>query len=576
MKLFQKKAALLNMLIALNVIFFAGAHAQENINIGVISDIHIHNIYPDKDSAALRYFYDSTKHKAVLIRTLTSEMNSTRLFNENYYALHQALTDIAKKGIKLVIIPGDYSDDGQLVNLLLVKEVLSFYEEKYQMRFLITNGNHDVNEPFEAESGKNDFLGKDGNPTGVYSSATLAKQPNDHVYPPLKVGGYNAVFNIMQSFGFSPSSKDLFYSTPYQSFNYDSYRYDTSAFSLRKRWYHYGNDSFPDLTYLAEPVKDLWVMAIDGNTFERIGKNNFENIGDGYQYLFQKNSLLTWIKKIADEAAKRGKTLIAFSHYPVLDFNNQQSPALQKIFGKDKFQLGRVPGDSIQTFFAESGIPVFFAGHLHINQHGFLKGKAQNGIWNIQVPSLAAFPPAYKIASSNKKRIIIKTQALKKVAHYNDLFDYYKHEKKDNALSIILDSSHNYYTFTKSHLLYLARNRFYNSDFSDPKWEMYKNTTSKHWVSEAFMNHLSAKEKKTFSQLTFMDVVNDLYLLRNANDFGIKEIAIERLQLYYKWAKLASSATFHKSPLDELIIIIQKLKDSSVPTLKTVIRLSAQ
>jgi len=359
--------------IAVGSLYYTTALAQKDIKIAFISDIHIHNVYPDKDSSALSYFYDSAAHKYILIRTLGSEMNSTRLFNENYYALHQALQEIADKGIKLVIVPGDYTDDGQLLNLSLVKDIFSLYAKKYQIRFLVTNGNHDVSEPFETDAGKDDFLSLDGTQVGVYSSALLAKQPNDKVYPLLKVGGYEAVFNIMRSFGFEPSAGDVFYSTPYQPFNYDAYRYDTAAFALKKRWYRYGKDSFPDLTYLVEPVKDLWVMAIDGNTFERNSNNSFENVGDGYQYLYQKKVLLNWIKNTVAEAKKRGKTLIAFSHYPALDFNNGQSAALKKIVGNNKFQLNRLPGDSIQAFFADAGIPVHFGGHMHINQHGYIK-----------------------------------------------------------------------------------------------------------------------------------------------------------------------------------------------------------
>lgn len=550
------------------------AQGQENIKVAFISDIHLHNIYPVKDSVALRRFYDTAANTTVLIRTLESEMNSTRLFNENYYALRQALQEIADKGIQLVIVPGDCTDDGQLLNLLAVKDIFLKYQQQYKMRFLVTNGNHDVSEPFETESGKSDFLSLQGEPTGVYSSPSLLKKPNDQVYPLLKVGGYDAVFNMLQSFGFSPNEKDLFYNTPHHPFDYDHYHFDSAAFSFNTRWYHYGSDSFPDLTYVAEPVKDLWVMSIDGNVFEKQQGQSFDNIGDGYRFIRQKPFLLPWIKKVATEAKRRGKALIAFSHYPVLDFNNQQTPALQKLVGANNFQLNRAPGDSIGTMLAAAGLQVFFAGHMHINQHGYMATSEGKGIWNIQVPSLAAFPPAYKIATISKNQIIINTHLIKNVSHYTDLFTYYSREKKNESLQQLLQSSRHYDAFTKNHLNYLATNRFYNNDFGDQKWNAFKKAKPVGWVNKDFLQRLTANDKKQFLQLSFKKILFDLYLVRNGNDIGIKEIAPARLQLYRKWASLATENKDKASALDELIIIMQKMIEHSIPTKETVIKLS--
>ncbi|MFT3702015.1 MAG: metallophosphoesterase [Agriterribacter sp.] len=569
---YQLKAAMLYLLLVANFALITSARAQKEIKIAFISDIHIHDIYPEQDTAALHYLYDSTAHKTILIRSLNSEMNSTRLFNENYYALHQALLEIAQKGIKLVIIPGDLTDDGQLVNLTAVKEILSYYQQQYHMRFLVTNGNHDVSEPFETESGKSDFLSLGGEPIGVYSSTALVKKPHDQVYPLLKVGGYQAVFNSLQSFGFSPSSEDLFYTTPHHTFNYDAYRYNATMFDLNKRWYHYGIDSFPDLTYLAEPIKDLWVMAIDGNIFEKRNDGSFDNIDDGYKFIHQKPFLLSWIKAMVAEAKKRGKTLIAFSHYPILDFNNGHSPALKKIIGADKFQLSRVPEDSIQQFFLESGLQVHFGGHMHINQHGYLRRDSGAVMWNIQVPSLAAFPPAYKIASVKYDAIRITTYPLKNVIHYNELFNYYDREKKDSALSKIVKASGNYYQFTRNHLQYLANNRFYYNEFDNAAWDAFKNNPSAEWIPDSLLHVFTKKEQNIFLHITFIDIIRDLYFIRNGNDLGIKEIPAARLKLYRRWAQLTATSKY-PSLLDKLITVMQQMINDSISTTTTSMKL---
>lgn len=559
-------------LLALTVYYYNTALSQQITKAAFISDIHIHNIYPDTKTDQLNYFYDSAAGKAVLIRTLESEMNSTRLFNENYFALQQALDDIAKQDIKLVIIPGDYSDDGQLMNLIAVKDMLSFYQQKFQIRFLLTNGNHDA-EPFSIEGGKRDFLGPDGKPICVYSADALKRNPTDQVYPLLKVGGYEAVFGILKNFGFLPSPKDLFYNTPHHPMNYDTYVFDSSLFSFKTRWYHYQNDSLPDLTYLVEPVKDLWVMAIDGNIFEKRANQSFENIGDGYEFLDRKPFLLAWIKQVVAAAKLKGKTLIAFSHYPMLDFNNGLSEQLAEVLGKNNFQLPRVPTTIAQNRLLESGLQVHFAGHMHINQHGNLTNNKGQQLWNIQVPSLAAFPPAYKIANISKKKISITTHALNHVKDYNKLFAFYTREQKSEKLSEILNHSPNYYSFTKNHLNYLAVNRFYYGDFKDKKWDEYKNNNSEYWPLGSVKSLLGKNDYQTLINTGFQDIVFDLYLVRNGNDLGIKEIPKARLKLYRKWASLAKTNA-NNTAINELIILLQQLIDNSLPTKKTVIQFS--
>ena len=46
------------------------------------------------------------------------------LFNENYFVLKAVLDDIAQRGIKLVAFPGDYTDDGQPLNIEGLAKIL--------------------------------------------------------------------------------------------------------------------------------------------------------------------------------------------------------------------------------------------------------------------------------------------------------------------------------------------------------------------------------------------------------------------------------------------------------------------
>ena len=72
-----------------------------------------------------------------------AQVQSTRLFNENYYAFLAALDDVARRDIRWVVLPGDLTDDGQFFNQQKIKELLNSYAAAKGMRFFVTTGNHD-------------------------------------------------------------------------------------------------------------------------------------------------------------------------------------------------------------------------------------------------------------------------------------------------------------------------------------------------------------------------------------------------------------------------------------------------
>ena len=95
--------------------------------IAFISDAHIQDV----DGHAER------------VRSMEAQVQSTRLFNENYYALLAALDDVARRDIRWVVLPGDLTDDGQFFNQQKIKELLDSYAAGKGMRFFVTTGNHD-------------------------------------------------------------------------------------------------------------------------------------------------------------------------------------------------------------------------------------------------------------------------------------------------------------------------------------------------------------------------------------------------------------------------------------------------
>ncbi|MEH6406450.1 MAG: metallophosphoesterase, partial [Leeuwenhoekiella sp.] len=144
---------------------------NQSTKIAFVADIHLLDIYADYEN------FDglpvSGAEKKAKIRMMNAQLHSTRLFNENYFVLKAVLEDIAKRGIELVAFPGDYTDDGQPINLKGLAEILKEYKENYGISFFITTGNHDPVQPFNTPAGKNDFLGVDGKNQPIYSKIGL-------------------------------------------------------------------------------------------------------------------------------------------------------------------------------------------------------------------------------------------------------------------------------------------------------------------------------------------------------------------------------------------------------------------
>ncbi|MFC3160100.1 metallophosphoesterase [Chryseobacterium arachidis] len=380
---------------------------QKSVQIAFLSDVHFQDLYGGFSDHDFKGIINPKTGKSTILRTMDSQLHSTRIFNENYFAFLKALDDVAKKGIKIVAMPGDFSDDGQAYNIRGLREILEQYHNKYSIDFYITTGNHDPVGPFRQDSGKDDFLEPDGNSLGIYSKENIGKVKNKIITKDIAESGYLEILDELKDFGFYPKKENLFWSTPFNFQSVKNYSYE-KAFQnadYSRRMYEVAKGfSVPDLSYVVEPVKDVWIIAIDGNTY--IPKNlngnpnnpaNYKGASLGYNnVLSHKKHLIDWVKKITKEAKLNGKTVIAFTHYPMIDFNDGATSEIKNLLGEKKWQLERVPDEEVAKAFADAGLQIHFAGHMHINDTG-IRTFGDKMLVNIQVPSLAAYLPAYKV-----------------------------------------------------------------------------------------------------------------------------------------------------------------------------------
>lgn len=556
----------------------------QGTQIAFLADVHLQDLYGNFSDSDYKGVLNPKTGQYTLMRTMASQLHSTRIFNENYYAFIAALEDIAKRKIKYVALPGDYTDDGQPIHVKGLNKILQEYQKKYGIEFFITTGNHDPVGPFAQESGKDDFLGSEGKSQPIYSKNELYQSNLQKEHPvvitkDIAKMGYLEITEELKNYGFYPNKKYKFWATPFTSYDSKNYSYKKACEEslLKNRVYEVAPGfEVPDVSYVVEPIDGLWLLAIDGNVY--IPKKNADsNAKDSKNYsaastgynnvLSNKKHLIKWVKSVAEQAKLQGKTLVAFSHFPMIDFNDGASEEIKELLGPNKWQLNRVPVEEVAQSFADAGLKIHFGGHMHINDTGVRTTAKGNTLVNIQTPSLAAYIPAYKLLTIEDENVVdIQTITIDEVPNYDSLFDLYKKEyqflKSQNSKDIwnveILKTK-NYHEFTDFHLKELVRLRFLSDDWPIKFKDFILNVSGEELLVMASLksnedfdsllkneiniqkesNELLTKiliennlKREDFKKWTGFDFLVDFYRLRSADELAIVDIGVERIKQY--------------------------------------------
>jgi len=556
----------------------------EGVQVAFLSDVHLQDLFGSFSDNDYRGVLNPKTGKYTLLRTMASQLHSTRIFNENYFAFIAALEDIAKRKIKYVALPGDYTDDGQPIHVRGLEKILDQYRKKYKIEFFITTGNHDPVGPFAQESGKEDFLGAAGKSQPIYSKKDMY-QPNLAIENPIVVTsdiskmGYLGITERLKNFGFYPNKKYKFWATPFSTYNSKNYSFEkaSQAALLTSRVYEVASGyEVPDVSYVVEPIDGLWLMAIDGNVYipkknaspDTKDSKNYSEASTGYNnVLSNKKHLIKWVEEISAEAKKQGKIIIAFSHFPMIDFNDDASAEIKELLGPNKWQLNRVPVEEVGQVFADAGLKIHFGGHMHINDTGIRTTEKGNTLVNIQTPSLAAYIPAYKLLTIKKDNLVdIQTITIDSVPQYDELFDLYKMEhqflesqkNKDIWNSDILKTK-NYHDFTDFHLKELVRLRFLSDDWPSNFKDFFLNVSGEDLLVLANINAnqdfdflLKNKESNEWTESriktenilagqnlkledfnwTGYDFLVDFYRFRSADELALNDVGEARANQY--------------------------------------------
>jgi 3',5'-cyclic AMP phosphodiesterase CpdA len=498
--------------------------------IAVIADAHFHD--PKADFGAEGVVVGGQR---LLLRSFADSMKSTRLFNESDRALRHALDDISRRGIRHVVLLGDYSDDGQAATLKALKALLDRYRS-LGMRFYAVPGNHDIFGLSGRHRAKR-FLNTDGGTDLVTSDPQRITAPEEDrviVSTAMRCVGYPD--GLPYQTGFFRSPDYLHWETPFGPDDAPEDRlYDARSPQGTAR------RQLMDASYLVEPIEGLWLLMIDANVFvpiEGAAGDDEATLTDSSDagwnaMLTGKHFVLEWIKDVSGRARRLGKTLLAFSHYPALDPLDGTGADERAVLGETAL-LKRIPEPDVGLVLANAGIQVHFSGHLHANDTARV-GATGGFLVNISVPSLVAFPSAYKIISIEAGQLEIETVEIGGMAPDPGIMDIYRREAGRTGLTVsALLNAEDYKAFVSAHLNYLVGRRYLKREWPEHLAEAARTMT---------LADIGRSGEPLLAGIPAMTFLADWYRVRMGSDLGLTDVLPENLLAYRRLSERIASCT---------------------------------
>lgn len=528
---------------------------NNDFSLAVIADIHFHDIEGDYGVPGI-----DVGARSLTLRTWADTRTSTRVFNESALAFEAALDAVVVRGIRHVVLLGDYTDDGQRQTTASIATRLAGYEERYGLRFYALPGNHDIFGPSGRHQAKR-FLQADGSNILV-TSDRAETAPGRVVNSDMYCEGYPLGLLPMAAFGYFRRPEYLHWETPFESSDSAVDRLYTVSSLGGENTY-----SLMDASYLVEPEAGLWLLMLDANVFEpRDGdfpagseQAFIDSTAAGWNAMLRlKPFILDWIADVAKRARHLGKTLLAFSHYPAIDPFDDPTGAEQALFPQSNMTK-RKPASAVAEALIAAGITVHFSGHLHVE--GVTRHRSDRGdLVNVAVPSLVAFPPAFKHLKIDHNAVVVDTIDLSALPLDREVMALYEREcicsgePVDPAIP-----AETYGQFLRLHTSALVQHRYFPKEWPQPVVDCLAlmsleqlcldERTRPDMLDAAKLAAACQQAEFTqqdLTQIAMSEIVSDWYCLRQAGGLALPVLGERRMKLL-QWL----ADVYEKAPVIE-------------------------
>lgn len=250
-----------------------------------------------------------------------------------------------------LLISGDLTKDGELLNHQLVVACLERLEAAGIEVFVIP-GNHDINNPEAFSYSEN----------GRETVASIGKEDFPELY---------ADFGYAEAISRDPAS----------------------------------------LSYIAEPVPDCWLFALDSCRYE-------ENIDVPAAGGRLRAETLEWVRAHLDEARRQNKTVIAMMHHGMVEHFIGQGEIFPDFVVED--------WDTVGHFLAAGGMKVIFTGHFHAQDVTRKTWEDNSFIVDVETGSLATYPCYYRLVTLDRggEALALRSSKVEHIASDEPLTGY--------------------------------------------------------------------------------------------------------------------------------------------------------
>jgi 3',5'-cyclic AMP phosphodiesterase CpdA len=266
-----------------------------------------------------------------------------KLLLQSEAILDQVITEVNQAQPQIVLVPGDLTKDGELIGHQAMTIKLQQLKAAGAKVFVIP-GNHDINNPHARSY--------DGDTTTPVPSVTTAQ-----------------------------------FATLYAGFGYgDALARDPNS-----------------LSYVAEPVPGLWILAMDATHPER--STSTEPFTGGY---FD-TPRLNWIISQLAAARSQGKYVIGLMHHGLLEHYTGQKTLFPE-YVLDDYQ-------DVSQLFASYGMKVVFTGHYHA-QDVVKASFSEGSLYDIETGSVVTYPCPYRLLTlETNGTLAITSHAITNIAY---------------------------------------------------------------------------------------------------------------------------------------------------------------
>jgi len=158
-------------------------------------------------------------------------------------------------------------------------------------------------------------------------------------------------------------------------------------------------------SYVAEPLKGVTLLAIDGS-------NNNAGTGELSAQTFR------WVLEQADKAVAKGHTIIAMTHWQILEHFDRQAKLESACHFKDR--------ETLRDSLMHHGVHLVLTGHFHVNGITTFRdttGVTNDSIVEISTGSPITYPCPFRwlTVSKDRSQIDVETANLTSIPNHSQL-----------------------------------------------------------------------------------------------------------------------------------------------------------